>query len=67
VPAVVTAMDDDVSPVLHNNEPLNDPAVSTELPQLLTTVTVGAVGVVFGTAVPPPAVLVQPFIICTTV
>ena len=30
-----------MAPLLHNNDPLNDPAVNTELPQLFTTVTVG--------------------------
>ena len=53
-------MDDKVAPLLHNNEPVNDPAVNTELPQLLVTDTVGAAGVVFGAAVPEPAVLIQP-------
>ena len=33
-----------VAPVFHNNEPENEPAVSVELPQLFTTVTVGAAG-----------------------
>jgi hypothetical protein len=31
-----------VAPVLHNKDPVNDPAVNVELPQLFTTVTVGA-------------------------
>ena len=54
-------MDEVVAPLLHNKEPVNDPAVSTELPQLFTTVTVGATGVVFGAAVPLCATLVHPF------
>ena len=45
VPAVVTVIDEVVAPVLHNNAPV---AVvdNTELPQLLTTVTKGADGVI---------------------
>jgi hypothetical protein len=31
-----------VAPVLHNKDPVNDPAVNVELPQLFITVTVGA-------------------------
>ena len=34
-----------VAPLLHNKAPLKDPAVSTELPQLFTTVTVGVGGI----------------------
>ena len=60
-------IDDEVAPLLHNNEPVNDPAVNTELPQLLTTDTVGANGVVFGAVIPLPAVLVHPFTVCVTV
>ena len=41
VPAVVTVIDEVVAPLLHNKEPVKSEAVSTELPQLLTTVTVG--------------------------
>ena len=61
VPAVVTVMDDKVAPLLHNKEPVKPEAVNTELPQLLTTVTVGAAGVVFGLAMPLAVVLVHPF------
>lgn len=43
------------------------PAVKTELPQLFDTETVGAVGTVLGAAVPLPAGLTQPFIVCVTV
>jgi hypothetical protein len=50
-----------VAPLLHNNGPLTDPAVNTELPQLSATVTEGADGIVIGAAVPLPAALVQPF------
>ena len=42
-------MDEVVAPLLHNKEPLNDPAVNTELPQLFTTVTVGDGGAGLGT------------------
>ena len=38
-------MDELVSPLLHNKDPLNEPAVSTVLAQLLTTVTAGAEGI----------------------
>jgi hypothetical protein len=49
-----------VSPVLHNKEPVKPEAVSTELPQLLVTETVGGVGEVFGAAIPLAALLIQP-------
>ena len=61
VPGVDTVMDVPVAPLLHNNEPVKDPAVNTELPQLLTTDTLGADGVCFGAAIPLPEVLVHPF------
>ena len=67
VPAVVTVIDEVVAPLLHNNEPVNDPAVNTELPQLFTTVTVGADGIAFGAATPLPAALVHPFTVWVTV
>ena len=60
-------IDDEVAPLLHNSEPVNDPAVNTELPQSLTTDTVGADGVVFGAAIPLPAALVHPSTVCVTV
>ena len=53
--------------MLHNNEPVNALAVNTELPQLLTTDTVGADGVVFGAAIPGPEELVHPSTVCVTV
>ena len=40
-------MDDVVAPLLHNKDPVNDPAVKTELPQLFTTVTTGDEGIAF--------------------
>ncbi len=49
-----------VAPVLHDNDPVIDPAVNSELPQLSTTVTVGADGIAFGAAVPLPEALVHP-------
>ena len=51
-----------VAPLLHNREPVNDPAVSTELPQLLDTVIVGVVTEEFdGAAIPLRVALVHPF------
>jgi len=47
VAAFVTVMDVVVAPLLHNNEPVKLPAVNTELPQLFTTLTEGAVGTAF--------------------
>lgn len=68
VPADVTVMDDVVAPVLHNNDPVKEPAVNVELPQLLTTDTVGADTLpLSGAAVPLPAGLVHPFTFCVTV
>jgi hypothetical protein len=45
---VVTVIDGVVSPVFHNNDPLNPDAVRTELPQLFATVTTGAAVVTGG-------------------
>ena len=57
-----------VAPVLHNKDPVNDPAVNVELPQLFTTVTVGADTFAFtGAATPRPGLLVHPFTVCVTV
>ena len=56
-----------VAPVLHNKLPVNPLAVNTELPQLSVTSTAGASGITFGDAVPLPAALVQPSIVCVTV
>lgn len=57
------------APVLHNNVPVKLPAVNTELPQLLVTVTVGGVGTTLVAAVPLPEVLVHPLtvLVCVTV
>jgi hypothetical protein len=61
VPALVTVIEAVVAPLLHKSEPVKFVAVNTELPQLLTTPTVGAGGMGFGEAVPLPAALAQPF------
>ena len=55
-----------VAPLLHN---IASPAGidSVELPQLFTTVTTGAAGMVFGAATPEPAALLHPFTFCLTV
>ena len=61
VPAVAAVIDAVVAPVLHNKEPVKPEAVNTELPQLLTTFTVGAATEGFaGAAVPLPGALVHP-------
>jgi len=44
MPPCVTVIDGVVAPLLHNKDPVKEPAVNTELPQLFTTVTVGADG-----------------------
>ena len=67
VAALVTVMDDVVAPLLHNKDPVKLLAVNTELPQLLTTPTVGADGVATGADVPLPVGLVHPATVCVTV
>jgi hypothetical protein len=57
----VTVIEEFVDPLLHNNVPVKFDAVSTELAQLLTTFTVGAVGTSFGAATPLPFGLTHPF------
>lgn len=64
---MVTVIDVVLAPLLHNNEPVNPDAVNIELPQLLTTATLGGDGIAFGAAVLPPAALVHPFAVCVTV
>ena len=67
VPVLLTEIDVAVPPVLHNNVP-NADVDNVEVPsQLFTTFTEGAVGVVFGAAVPDPEALVQPSTVCVTV
>jgi hypothetical protein len=56
-----------VPPLLHNKVPVKLLAVKSELPQLFVTVTVGAVGTVFGAEVPLPVGLVHPLTVCVTV
>jgi len=58
--ALFTVMDVEVAPVLHNTDSVKLPAVNTELPQLLATLTVGAVGIVFGADVAVPVWLTHP-------
>jgi putative N-acetylmannosamine-6-phosphate epimerase len=70
VPAMLTIMEEVVAPVLHNNVPVAVVGIvdNVDVPlQLLTTVTIGVAGVVFGAAVPDPASLAQPFTVCVTV
>lgn len=45
-------MDEVVAPLFHNKVPVKAAAVNVELPQLLTTVTSGARGIIFGVALP---------------
>ena len=67
VPAVVTVIDDVVSPVLHNNEPVKPDAVNVELPQLSTINTDGVSTAEFnGAASPLPVALVHPSTVCVT-
>lgn len=62
VPAIVTVIDVVVAPVLHSKDPVKPEAVNTELPQLFTTLIVGAATEeLTGVAVPLPAGLTQPF------
>ena len=65
VPALLTDIDELVSAVLHNNIPDAD-VDKLDVPQLFTTFIEGAVGVVFGAAVPEPAELVHPLTVCVT-
>ena len=67
VPGVDTVIDAEVSPLLHNNVPVNDPAVNMELVQLSTTDIVGGSTAAFiGAAVPFPWALIHPFTVCAT-
>jgi hypothetical protein len=61
VAASVTVIDVVVALLLHNIDPVKLLAVNTELPQLFTTVTVGADGIALGVDEPLPVVLVHPF------
>ena len=62
MPAAVTVIEGVVAPVFHNKDPVNDPAVNVELPQLFTTLTVGAGTLALsGAALPLPGALVEPF------
>ena len=67
IPAALTVMNEPVEPVLHNKLP---PATvdNVEVPlQLSVTDTKGVAGIVFGAAIPVPAALVHPLIVCVTV
>ena len=64
---MVTVIDVVVAPLLHKSGPVKLPAVNTDLPQLSTTVTVGADGAATGADVPLPIKLAQPFTVCVTV
>ena len=66
VPGDVTLIELVLAPLLHNNVPVAV-VVKTELPQLFTTVTAGAVGAATGAATPLPATLVQPLTVLVTV
>ena len=57
----VTVIVEVVAPVLHTNGPVKLLAVKTELPQLSTTVTVGAAKVGNGLEVVLPEGLAHPF------
>lgn len=51
-----------VAPLLHNKEPVNEPADNTEVPQFSTTAIIGAGIEEFnGAAVPLAEELTQPF------
>ena len=56
-----------VAPLLQNKDPVKLLAVNTELPQLLTTPTVGAEGTAIGADIPLPTALVHPETVCVTV
>ena len=61
VAASVTVIDVVVALLLHNIDPVKLLAVNIELPQLFTTVTVGADGIALGADEPIPGALVHPF------
>ena len=60
-------IEDVVAPLLHNNDPVAPVAVNNELPQLSTTVTPGADGIVSGVADRLVDGLVHPFAISVCV
>ena len=51
VPEAVTVIEVVVAPVFHNKDPVKDPAVNVEPPQLFTTFTTGADGTAFTVSV----------------
>ena len=66
-PGLTTVIEEPTEPLLHNNEPVYPLAVNIDDPQLSTTPTDGAGGMLFGDAFPLPGTLVQPFTVCVTV
>jgi hypothetical protein len=58
-------MEEVVAPVLHSNDPVAL-VLNNEDPQLLLTFTTGAVGTVFGAAMPVPAMLMHPLTVVVT-
>jgi hypothetical protein len=66
VPPDVTVIEAVISFVFHNNVPVAF-VVRVELPQLSTTVTIGAAGADFGDAKPEPAPLIHPLTVWVTV
>ena len=61
-PPVITVIAVVVAELLHNNVPVKLPAVRTEFPQLSAIEIDGAVGIVFGVAIPLPAKLTHPLL-----
>ena len=59
----MTVIEDPVPPLLQSNVPVNDPAVSVELPQLFTTDTVGAAGFAFTVSVAAIEFTVPPLLV----
>jgi hypothetical protein len=66
VPPLFTVITEPVDPVLHKRLPVAS-VDNVDVPsQLLTTVTIGVAGVVFGAAMPVPGKLVQPLTVVVT-
>ena len=66
VAASVTVIDEVVDPLLHVNDPANDPAVNKEFPQLLTTLMLGTAGIGLGADTVLATGLVHPLIVCVS-
>ena len=67
VPFADTVIELVVSPVFHNNDPVNDSAVNTVFPQLSAIVTDGDAGIIFGAAIVLVGSLVHPSSVCVKV